>query len=134
IVGMLGALFYWFSVVFPGRSPTDRSFPWLKWMGLLLGLAFALPGLQLGGLRTPPPFSHWVSAATALQIPLVYQFGYLTLGLVSFAANFFTTTDPQTRKKFRVVFWGTFAGLAPAIIEAGARAFGLFQAPAWISG
>jgi len=45
------ALFFLFFAVFPARSPLDRRAPWLKWLGLALGLSFALSGLGTGGLR-----------------------------------------------------------------------------------
>ena len=51
--GFNPALFYLLFAVFPARSPIDRRIPWLKWVGLALGLSVALAGLGVGGPQAP---------------------------------------------------------------------------------
>jgi PDZ domain-containing protein len=50
---MLCPLFYIFFAVFPARSPLDRRFPWLKWIGLGFGLVMAVAGVAFSDMRAP---------------------------------------------------------------------------------
>jgi sigma-B regulation protein RsbU (phosphoserine phosphatase) len=122
-LGMLGPLFYCFFAVFPARSPLDRRAPWLKWLGLAIGLFFAVPGLRTGELTPPAP----VLKLPGLGVPAKDVAGYIlvfwTLGLVSLAWNFVSTPDPEARRKMRVIFWGTAVGVAPILSSVAAENF-----------
>lgn len=132
-ISMLGPLLYCFFAVFPARSPFDRRLPWLKWVSLALGLSIALPGLTIGGMRLPPPLPRLLGESLNDKITLWFAVGFLTLGLVSLAENFFRTPDPGARRKIRVIFWGTAAGLAPNLIDVAANNTTGFRAPPWLS-
>jgi sigma-B regulation protein RsbU (phosphoserine phosphatase) len=132
-IGMLGPLFYWFFAVFPARSPLDRRWPWLKWTAAAAGLFLALPGLGAGELLVPAPVARLLGARLSARIPLWTVYTILILGLVSLGANFFGSPDREARRKIRVVFWGTAAGLVPRLIEIAAQNLAGFRSPAWLS-
>jgi hypothetical protein len=133
LLGMLGPLFYWFFAVFPVRSPIDRRLPWLKWTSLAVGFALALGGIRIGALRLPPPLRQLVGERASNRIAVLIVLAYLTLGLVSFATNFFTTEDPETRRKIRVMFWGTVVSFGPNLADVLVRNFTGRQDPQWLS-
>ena len=123
LVGMLGPLFYWFFAVFPAPSPIDRRLPRLKWGSLFIGLALALGGIRTGGVRLPPPFDRLAGDRASGRIAVLIVLAYLALGLVSFATNFFTTRDPEARRKIRVMFWGTAVSLSLSLADVLVRNF-----------
>src|ERR1035438_9802454 len=132
LLGMLGPLFYWFFAVFPARSPIDRRLPWLKWSSLAIAFALTLGGIRVGALRPPPPLQQSVGDRVSGRIAFLIVFAYLMLGLVSFATNFFTTHDPETRRKIRVMFWGTVVSLGPNLVDLLVRNFTGRQDPLWL--
>ena len=132
LLGMLGPLFYWFFAVFPARSPIDRRLPWLKWSSLAIAFALTLGGIRVGALRLPPPLQQSVGDRVSGRIAFLIVFAYLMLGLVSFATNFFTTHDPETRRKIRVMFWGTVVSLGPNLVDLLVRNFTGRQDPLWL--
>lgn len=133
LLGMLGPLFYWFFAVFPARSPIDRRLPWLKWSSLVIGFALALNGIRIGALRIPPPLHQWVGDRASGRIAFLIVFACLMLGLLSFATNFFTTHDRETRRKIRVMFWGTVVSLGPNLAVLLVRDFTGWQDPQWLA-
>ena len=130
--GLVGASFYFLCAVFPARSPIDRRLPWLKWVGVVLGLAL------VGEMRYPdvsPPsatFSRLMPHRAAGLVTFGLGITFLALGLVSLAANFFFAREPQSRRKIRVIFWGTVVGLGPSLIRAAAQYYTSFRSPAWL--
>lgn len=132
LLGLLGPLFYWFFAVFPVRSPIDRRLPWLKWSSLAVALALAIGGMRVGALRLPPPLQQLAGDRVSGRIAFLIVFAYLMLGLVSFAMNFFTTHDPETRRKIRVMFWGTVVSFGPNLADLLARNFTGRQDPQWL--
>ena len=133
LFGQLGALFYFFFAVFPARSPLDRRLPWLKWAAILLGISLAVPGLKTGELRLPPPLPALLGADASAKTPFWCLFAFVVLGLFSLAQNFRRSPDSEARRKIRVVFWGTVAGLTPALIEAAIRESLGYRLPGWLS-
>jgi len=121
--GLVGVLFYYFFSVFPERSPLDRRAPWLKWLGLALGVAFALPGLAAGEPRPPAALVRLAGRNTAAVIRLSYAYGFVVLGLVALVSNALTTPTPEARRKLRVILWGTLVGVVPATLLLAARDF-----------
>jgi sigma-B regulation protein RsbU (phosphoserine phosphatase) len=122
-LGLLGALFYGFFAVFPARSPIDRRVPWLKWVGVAVGLTFGLPALVEGPLRLPAPLAALVGDNVSVALPRYYELLFLTLGLVSLAGNYAAARDPQALRRIRVVFWGTVVGLTPGLVAYAAQLF-----------
>jgi phosphoserine phosphatase RsbU/P len=131
-VGQLGAMFYWFFAVFPVRSRLDQRYPWLKWAAVLVGLVFSISGLQAGGLRDPPPLAELLRDTTTQRVPLYYVFGFIALGLISLTQNFFRPSDPEVRRKMRVIFWGTAVGVLPSSVRAAAVGFAHLEPPWWL--
>jgi sigma-B regulation protein RsbU (phosphoserine phosphatase) len=132
-LGMLGPFFYWFFSVFPARSPIDRRLPWLKWGTLGVGLLLAIGGIHIGALRLPQPLHRWAGEVLSNRISGLIVFAFLTLGLASFALNFFTTRDPDARRKIRVMFWGTVVSIGPNLADLLARSFTGWQDPPWLN-
>lgn len=132
VISLLGPSFYWFFAVFPIRAPLDRRAPWLKWVAIPQSLLFAIPGLPTGGLRDPAPLADLLRDSTSQWIPLYHVFGFMALGLISLAHNFFHASDPEVRRKMRVIFWGTAIGVLPASARASAIGFAHFQSPWWL--
>ena len=131
-VGMLGALFYFFFAVFPSRSPLERRFPWLKWAAIPLSTCFVLPGLRGDGLRAPWPVPQLLGVTVAQNIAVTNVLGLLALGVISLAANYFSTLDLEARRKIRVIVWGTVVGVTPGVVQAAASNFAGLQAPLWL--
>ena len=131
-IGMVGPLFYWFYARFPTRSPIDRRWPWLKWVSAGLGLTLAGGGIRAGAARLPPPFTRWLGESVSNRIGVLFVFACLTLGLVSFAANFFSTRDPEARRRIRVMFWGTVVCLGPNLVKLVIENITGFQLPGWL--
>jgi sigma-B regulation protein RsbU (phosphoserine phosphatase) len=52
--------------------------------------------------------------------------------VASLASNFFGTTDPEARRKIRVIFWGTAIAFAPILVAAASHFFVEYQDPAWL--
>ena len=115
-----GAL-YCFFATFPERTPLDRRLPWLK--VVLLGVPIVVGAvlaavtlfsvetpayLQPGGLR--PPALTWVTFAIGVHSVVGYG-----LGLGSLAWNAFRGR-PETKRRTRVMLWGTAGAILPVVI------------------
>ena len=136
-LGMAGASFYCLCAVFPARSPIDRRLPWLKWVSVALGLAVAadanLPDIALRGVARPTAtFSRVMSPQAASHLDFGIVFGFMALGLISLASNYFFSGSVESRRKIRVVFWGTVAGLGPPLLRAVFQQYAGFQPPNWL--
>jgi sigma-B regulation protein RsbU (phosphoserine phosphatase) len=130
---MLGPLFYFFFAVFPNQSPLDRRVPWLKWVALALGIFFGLPGLRTGNMQIPLVISNLLGPGLSQKIVLFHVYGFITLGLISLAVNFYSTHDPESRRKLRVILWGAAVGVGPPAIERAAEDFGGFGPRSWMN-
>jgi sigma-B regulation protein RsbU (phosphoserine phosphatase) len=131
-LGMLGASFYCLCAVFPARSPIDRRLPWLKWVGVVLGLAVAGDANAPDLARPFATFSRIMRPQAAGQVDFGIVLGFMALGLVSLAANYFFPSGPESRRKIRVIFWGTVVGLGPPLTRAVFQQFAGFQSPDWL--
>jgi hypothetical protein len=125
--GFNPALFYLFFAVFPARSPLDRRAPWLKWLGLALGLSFALRGLGSGNYEIPAVEGRLFGSQVSRAIRMMYYYGFHMLGLVSLVGNALRAPNPEARRKTRVILWGTLVGVAPILLGLGAQQLFRFQ-------
>ena len=130
--GLYPVLFYLFFAMFPARSPLDRRAPWLKWVGLALGLSMALPGLGVGGPQAPAAVGRLLGQHAANLVRLSYAYGFMTLGLVSLVANGLGAPTPEAQRKIRVILWGTLVGFVPVMLALGAQDFFGFHMPLWL--
>jgi len=131
-LSMLGPSFYCLCAVFPARSPIDRRLPWLKWLSAVLGLAVAGDTNPVDVARPVATFSRLMSPQAAGKLEFGITLTFLALGLVSLAANYFFAGGPESRRKIRVIFWGTVVGLGPPLIRAGFQQYAGFRSPDWL--
>ena len=57
---------------------------------------------------------------------------FLALGIVSLAGNYFFASGLESRRKIRVIFWGTVVGLGPSLLRAAAQQYAAFRSPDWL--
>ena len=130
-LGMLPFTFYMFFAAFPQRSPLDQHLPWLKWLIGFAGVAIALPGIQTGHPQLSTVVSEITGDKAAHYGTLVYTEGTILLTLGSLCWNAVTSSQ-ETRRKFRVILWGTLLGIFPAIVIRLFTHFGGFRIPLWL--
>ena len=134
--GMLCPLFYIFFAVFPVRSPIDRRAPWLKWAALAFGAVLVFPGLWIGDMRIPGIAAQLVGPRAAGVTRAFFVFGsylLIALGLLSLFGNVVSPkTDPDARRKSRVMLWGTVLGVLPIAAERFAVDFAGYQPSFWV--
>ena len=131
-LGMAGASFYFLCAVFPARSPVDRRLPWLKWASVVLGLA-AVGDMNVPDIPRPfATFSRLMGSQSAGQFAFTLVIAFLALGIVSLAGNYFFASELESRRKIRVIFWGTVVGLGPSLIRAAAQQYAAFRSPDWL--
>ncbi len=116
----LAAIVYAFFSVFPAHSPLDRRVPWLKYVGIGLSLAMALP-LAISCIAHGGSFPlWWLEEQTIAWRPEVgvllsgYSVGFCVLALVSLALNAFGQSD--VRRKTRVILFGMTIGTLPIMV------------------
>ena len=131
-LGAIGASFYFLCAVFPARSPIDRRLPWLKWASLALGLVDAGEMRRPGISRPVATLSRLIGPQAADRFDFGVTLGFLALGLVSLAANYFDAREAESRRKIRVIFWGTVVGIGPSLIRAGVEQYTAFRTPEWL--
>ncbi|MGA7414162.1 MAG: SpoIIE family protein phosphatase [Bryobacteraceae bacterium] len=131
-LGLIGASFYFLCAVFPASSPLDRRLPWLKWVGVLLGLAVIGDTIRPDISRPFATFSRFMSAEAAGRFGFGLALTFLVLGLVSLAANYFFAGGLESRRKIRVIFWGTVVGFGPPLLRAAVQQYSAFQSPDWL--
>src|SRR5215467_5306198 len=140
-----GSLFYYFFAVFPAASHIDRKIPWLKHTLLAVAVIDTVPMavwcLIAGGSLPLYLNTHWLGRTTlgwalvgqtGLPVPgslrwpspqfafFAYFFGTSALGLASLISNSFLASDAQTRRKARVILWGTVIGVSAVVLIFGA--------------
>ena len=130
---LVPALFYLFFAVFPTRSPLDRFFSALKWIGLAVGAILIGPGLATGDPRLPMAVVKLVGEHASRIAIFSWRYGFFALGMISLAGNAFESgSAPETRQKARVILWGTLLGVLPVVIERAAIDLGGYRPPFWL--
>ena len=132
-IGFNAAIFYLFFAVFPARSPVDRRAPWLKWLGLALGLCFVLPGLGTGSYETPAVVGRLFGHVVSKAVRMMYSYGFHILGLASLVGNALAGSTSEARRKSRVILWGTLVGVVPILLGLGAQELLGFQMSLWLA-
>ena len=133
LISVFGPLFYFFFATFPARSRLDLRFPWLKWAGLGTGAFVAAGAVRTGSLRLPEPLHGLLGSDRSSDVTIWWLLATLTLGLVSLASNAFQAPDAETRRKSRLVFWGTVVALVPNLVVVGALTLTGTREPEWLS-
>jgi phosphoserine phosphatase RsbU/P len=131
--GMIPAVIYVFFAVFPERSPIDRRVPWLKWLALGLGFVRVLPGWTSGDAQWPALVFKILGDQRAHYLWLIWDYGFIGLGIVSLVWNSFgKRVSKESRKKSRVIVWGTIFGVLPVVIEHLAIDFAGYRPYFWL--
>jgi phosphoserine phosphatase RsbU/P len=131
-IGSFAPAFYVFFAIFPARSPIDRRAPWLKWVGLAMGAAVAVASSEGRGVRFPSAIPHLIGDDLAAKLAVWWLLAMLTLGVASLASNFFGGRDEQTRRKTRVIFWGTAVALVPNVLIVAVTTQARLREPTWL--
>ena len=131
--GVIGAMLYLFFTVFPTRSPIDRRWPWLKWALFAPAIVLVIGGLRIGDPRAPAFIVHWLGEKAANTARLVYLYASAALGLIALAATARSDSNPEIRRKIRVLLWGAVVGIAPALIVKSLQDFGHWDPPFWLN-
>jgi phosphoserine phosphatase RsbU/P len=118
--GLTPALFYAFFAVFPAPSPIDRRVPWLKWTLLAFAGAISVPlavaCFVAGDSELTYRLSAYVRSTPLAPLTILYSIGPFVLGFASLVGNARFGEGPETRRKARVMLWGTAAGLLPILL------------------
>jgi sigma-B regulation protein RsbU (phosphoserine phosphatase) len=130
--GLLPGLFYFFFAVFPTRSPIDRKAPWLKWLLPGIGICLGYGGVRYGDLAVLPFLQAVLSQRTGHNMRLVYAYGTILLGILSLILNVLGTSNPEARRKLKVIVWGTTVGVTPVAVVKAAGDTVHFQTPFWL--
>lgn len=115
---LIATFFYIFFALFPERSPLERRAPWLKWVATAAGAALIIPGIATSDSRWPEFLSRILGATSAVPLRPAVTYGFISLGLVSLVWNCFSAeTSLESRRKSRVLLWGTLLGVVPIVFE-----------------
>ncbi len=124
--------FYLFFAGFPQRAQLDRRLPWLKWLIGLLAVVIAVPGIPVGHPQAWSVISRIAGYKAAQYGTLAYIYGTLVLTLVSLGWSGLSTSDPEAKRKFRVITWGTLAGMGPITLVKLVSDFSSILIPFWL--
>ncbi len=108
---------YWLFATFPAQSPLDSRIPWLKYLMLIAAASVAIPlacAVLLTGSMDPlwPVLDHFAGWGIRYLTGSYFFIGY-GLAMISLLGNSLLAPTAQTRRKTRVMVWGTFAGMLP---------------------
>jgi len=132
--GMLPALFYIFFALFPERSPLDHRVPWLKWFAVVFCVSQVLPSLSDGDPHWPAFAFRLLGITGATNLRHAVSYSLFVLGFLSLLRNSFgKESSGETRRKSRVILWGTILGVFPAVIHSFIGDFTGYQLPFWLS-
>lgn len=138
-VGLSPALFYFFFAVFPEASPLERRAPHLKWLLLIGSLLVAAPlavwGLYAGSSAPLLRFANRVGGDTARTVIFSYFFGGMALGLASLVGSGLRAPSAETRRKLKVIVWGTVVGMVPFLLVFAAAVLtrrNYYDFPFWV--
>jgi sigma-B regulation protein RsbU (phosphoserine phosphatase) len=126
------AIFYVFFAIFPERSWLERRVPWLKWVALAFGLSLMPPSFRTGEPQWPKSFSKLLGSDNADNIRFTISYALLGLGVISLLTNSFGKSVPvESRRKSRVILWGTLIGILPAVVQLLLTDFTGYEASFW---
>ena len=108
------AFFYAFFALFPTPSRIHVRCPWLVKAGIGIGIAVACLFAMRAVAGQGSPLSNEPNIAIRVLVA-VYASVFLTLGLVSVLWNAVASPNSETRRKSRVIAWGTLAAV-PAVV------------------
>ncbi len=107
-----------FAIYFPERAVFDRRYPWLKWIFLAPALAeYAAAAFYRVMTNEGMHSSLGLELTEMMGAPrLAMMYACLTLFLVVLVAKFVKTSDPDDRRRLRVLFTGLALSFIPALI------------------
>ena len=123
---MIGASFYFLCAVFPARSPLDRRLPWLKWVAVVLGLGL-VGEMSIRMLGRSSALIRDSSAPQRRHACHIRHRARISCVRAGFPGRqLFFAREPESRRKIRVIFWGTVVGFGPSLIRAAAQRYTSF--------
>lgn len=131
-LGMLPYTFYMFFSAFPERSPLDRRAPWLKGLIAAIGVLITIPGIPVGHPQPGPVISGIAGPKAAHYGTLVYIYSAIVLTLVSLCWSAAGTSNPETKRKYKVILWGTLVGVTPFATLRMLTDFAGVRLPFWL--
>jgi len=132
--GMTPAMVYLFFAVFPEKSPLERRAPWLKWVALLYGISQILRGLESSNLHWAAWLAGQFSSLSWHYVRLTIGYSFTGLGLLSlFLTSVNRQASLESRRKARVLLWGTLFGILPVVLEKFAVDFWDIRVPFWLN-
>lgn len=130
-LGLLGPSFLFLFSLFPEPSPSERRAPWLKWIAVAVGLIIGSFGIPAGVPGWPPPLAHALGEQVSRNAILAFIYGPLLLGFASLGWNAAAAESTQAKRKIRVITWGAFVGLTPAIVAGAVSNVFHYRVPFW---
>jgi sigma-B regulation protein RsbU (phosphoserine phosphatase) len=106
-------------VYFPERWGLDRRRPWLKWILIIPNLFFAIINVIIETVRinnfpAVAGLQHLSQSLRSLEIALTMTSVGVFFALLGYKSG--TTTDPDARRRLRLLYIGTTISLTPALI------------------
>lgn len=129
--GMTGPFFLLFFCLFPARSPLDKKQPWLKWTALAIGLGIGIFGMGQGDLQLPPFLASALGPERSQNLILAFVYGTIVIGFINLAWNAAAAESTQVKRRLRVIVWGAFVGLTPAVVANAAANIFHYHIPFW---
>lgn len=125
---LIPAFFFQLFAVFPARSPVDRRWPWLTKLLLTLGLGLAatlaVQVMRSGSWEPVERALAWGEWSLIGLLLIAYVAAGTGLGALSMAGNYLEAHDAETRRRIRVIVWGTAISVTPFLalqVAAGTR-------------
>ena len=95
-------------------------------------MLIAVPGIPVGHPQPWSVISRIAGDKAAQYGTLAYIYGTLLLTLISLGWSGLSTSDPEAKRKFRVITWGTLVGMGPITLVKLISDFGNILIPFWL--
>jgi sigma-B regulation protein RsbU (phosphoserine phosphatase) len=129
--GMFSATFYVFFAIFPRKSWLERTAPWLKWVALMVGVLETIPGLAEVAMNQSSVLVQWLIRPEVANFRNGLNYGFIGLGTVSLLLNSFGDASTDTKRKSRVILFGTLIGVLPVVAQRFVTAMTGYQPSFW---
>ena len=108
-----------FAMYFPERAAVDRRHPWIKWVMLTPAAALCLEYMLIRILRNQGiPRPHILQLVEPVMSPLLRGLYWFTVAICLgfWLAKPVTSTNPDVRRRLRVLFFGLAISFLPILL------------------